>query len=1140
MPVPDSYLQALLAAFKQSMKLLLRDSITIERVKPGQQFCLLPVVSLEFNWQDEPPFFIQIKLLPLEGTGRWLETIAGSAYQFSLYDDFQSILLALISHQGYTTASTYAPLPPPSAQKQHWCTYTHQFTQESAYTKYQCSCMKGKKQLFSALSKAKDLLGSSKQSKVDGSGRPYAHLSEVQPPCPCDQSPSAGQVIEVSIAEPSSTGSTLLAVHPTKEFSCAGLLSQGNAPALASKSDFGAVPMGMDNDGNLSLAQRRSRHIDVSMLQHYRQYEDVLLQAPPSFPSDHATPVPDPNPPGDPTDMSISTCTLLQALPFHTACNVFRLVHQFFSSIPPSHDPEEAVTLHNISSVSVFTPAEPDSPITDNAFYPYPNKSSFELSDWYWNGSVQKSKDGFKELIGIVGHPDFDPDALGVSGHDEGDKWKDENAGWCKAPVTIEVPFSWTTAQPGAQTYVAAELYHRPLIPIIRKKLSNPQDDELFHYEPYQLKWNAPHLPHEVNIHGELYTLSAFMDMHHELQESPGEAGYTMQLTTFGNAASRLWPVYISACNLGNHVAYFQKGLAMIAQCIANFTHEYLPTLLTILRIRCIEGSSGGHRMQPHPQKNLGVDSVAVGTLLKPNSWNVLSDGLSAFGFNLFAALIVNLLHKVELGDLIHKLDKRYRQVPPFGPATIRQFSANTSEMSHKAAWNFEDLLQCSILVFEGLLPEPHNKIIIDLLFVMAHWHGLAKLCMHSDLTLDILDQQTTELVNARSRRQTKEAAKRMEKGRANGSKAVVPGPRAGASLKGKQKAAPEQSQDAPLPRQPKKKKSFNLQTYKLHVLGDYVASICRLGTMDSYSTELGELEHRTLKGRLSIIKQDYAASNGSINGLLIQHLMKLQVIPSSTISSVKDFLPQLKDHILDRLNPGTSRTSESLSEKPAHSDTEYSSILFKQNRIYHHNLAKFNYTTYNIRRAQDVVNPKTAYCNIMLLQHDCNDALNGNYCYARVLGIYHVNVVQFLPLENLNTFGFMDPGDVLQSNSISPLARDKHDWHEYYVNSFIDCDTLMWFHHGLGVGHLYSHRAGVFDLEPCSVSQASALTEDEHVENITEHPVDEEDKEDKEDEDYVGAEELILLEQGQNESTETVIDALEEMYADHMFDYEN
>jgi hypothetical protein len=35
-----------------------------------------------------------------------------------------------------------------------------------------------------------------------------------------------------------------------------------------------------------------------------------------------------------------------------------------------------------------------------------------------------------------------------------------------------------------------------------------------------------------------------------------------------------------------------------------------------------------------------------------------------------------------------------------------------------------------------------------------------------------------------------------------------------------------------------KKKKGFNLQTYKFHALGDYAATIRRYGTTDSFSTE--------------------------------------------------------------------------------------------------------------------------------------------------------------------------------------------------------------------------------------------------------------------------------------------------------------
>jgi hypothetical protein len=130
---------------------------------------------------------------------------------------------------------------------------------------------------------------------------------------------------------------------------------------------------------------------------------------------------------------------------------------------------------------------------------------------------------------------------------------------------------------------------------------------------------------------------------------------------------------------------------------------------------------------------------------------------------------------------------------------------------------------------------------VIDLLFVMSHWHGLAKLHIHSDLTLDILDQQTTELgaqfrlfkekvcpsyetqelnheVGARSHRQLKDAAKR-------------------ASANGKERARPEQ-QDVPILKDTRRKKTLNINTYKFHVLGDYVTSIRHFGTMDSYSTE--------------------------------------------------------------------------------------------------------------------------------------------------------------------------------------------------------------------------------------------------------------------------------------------------------------
>ncbi|KAG6911067.1 hypothetical protein DXG01_004582 [Tephrocybe rancida] len=124
--------------------------------------------------------------------------------------------------------------------------------------------------------------------------------------------------------------------------------------------------------------------------------------------------------------------------------------------------------------------------------------------------------------------------------------------------------------------------------------------------------------------------------------------------------------------------------------------------------------------------RNYAVKSDKVENLLKSASLlpskNAFSNRLSEFGFDFYQMLVVDLLHEFELGVwralLIHlirilyamgisevnELDRRYRQVPRFGPGVIRTFSANVSELKKLAAHNFEDLLQVNNSIAPALV----------------------------------------------------------------------------------------------------------------------------------------------------------------------------------------------------------------------------------------------------------------------------------------------------------------------------------------------------------------------------------------------------------------------------------------------------
>ncbi|KDR76734.1 hypothetical protein GALMADRAFT_225666 [Galerina marginata CBS 339.88] len=583
-----------------------------------------------------------------------------------------------------------------------------------------------------------------------------------------------------------------------------------------------------------------------------------------------------------------------------------------------------------------------------------------------------------------------------------------------------------------------------------------------------------------------------------------------------------------------------------------------------------------------------GVKSKPVEDLLQEDSYiptrNAFSTRLFEFGFNFFSMFVPDLLHEFELGvwkaifthlmrilyaigeNCIQKLNWRYRRVQTFGRDTIRRFSNNASAMKKLAARDFEDLLQCSMPVFEGLFPGRDDQFVQDMLFTLCTWHAYAKLRLHTTSTLIGLKASTRSLGQLLRDFLPREEAARVRR-------------RANAAKKGNSKKA---NPDGKNPKKSRVRKLFNLLTYKLHALGDYVAAILQFGPSNSYSTQTGELEHRrvkrfyarTNKGRTfqrqiskhhrrerilrriaSRVKLSQTQAESSIPSHPTQHQPSVNIttpapappihldtpivpfdqsdaLPATLpeqhhhISNSKrhslnvfrwlddnegdpaltNFLPNLKDHLLSRLLGHET-------DEIFYSDDERDNLQISNDLIFRHKVIRINYTTYDLRRSQDSINPRT-HADIMTLSGEDDNAENHPYSYARVLGIFHVDVkqrgpqskssqtrrmdflwvrwfeidrgyaagwkarrlhrIRFVNSDSPTAFGFLDPSDVIRGSHLLPafahgttgrllgpsIARradekdlEDRDWKYLYVNMFVDRDMFVRFLGG-GVGH--------------------------------------------------------------------------------------
>lgn len=147
----------------------------------------------------------------------------------------------------------------------------------------------------------------------------------------------------------------------------------------------------------------------------------------------------------------------------------------------------------------------------------------------------------------------------------------------------------------------------------------------------------------------------------------------------------------------------------------------------------------------------------------------------------------------------------------------------------------------------------------------MGHWHGLAKLRMHHDLTLNLLDSvtetlgeqlrnfsqkicpkfDTLELRREQQARLRREAKKASTRHHSSSSQAEAVSPvinDSGHDQAADLPAEPQNTSTRPTPQRAsvkagRRRKTLNINTYKYHSYGDYARTIRRYGTTDSYST---------------------------------------------------------------------------------------------------------------------------------------------------------------------------------------------------------------------------------------------------------------------------------------------------------------
>jgi hypothetical protein len=116
---------------------------------------------------------------------------------------------------------------------------------------------------------------------------------------------------------------------------------------------------------------------------------------------------------------------------------------------------------------------------------------------------------------------------------------------------------------------------------------------------------------------------------------------------------------------------------------------------------------------------------------------------------------------------------------------------------------------------------------------------------------------------------------------------------------------------------------------------------------------------------------------------LEVRTLLFLKIAQRLLTIFCQNFIPNLKDYALCKVL-GLEHDADEVN----FTESQQASITFIKNKIYQHKVLCVNYTTYDMRREQDSLNPRM-HANIMVLSQE-DDTNAHPYWYARIISIYY------------------------------------------------------------------------------------------------------------------------------------------------------